>query len=71
MKRKFLHIEIIDGQLYVYAADLPFDAKEYTREEIDNECKIDHNHIIFDIKKLANYKKKAKVVKNGKRKVRV
>jgi len=40
MKRKYLHIEIIDGELYIYADNKLHGAKTFTLEDIDSECNV-------------------------------
>ncbi len=40
MKRKYLHVEVMNGILYVYADDKAWGAKTLSLEQMDNECMI-------------------------------
>jgi len=40
MKRKYLHIEIRDGSLYVFSDDKTWKGKKLTLEDMDTECNI-------------------------------
>ena len=67
IKRKFLHIELMDGQLYVYAADEQFGAKEITLNQIDEECRMDYRHVVIRPEELLfmpKLKKPKKKIKN-------
>jgi hypothetical protein len=38
MKRKYLHVEITDGVLYIYADDRSHGGKPFSLNEMDNQC---------------------------------
>ncbi len=51
---KYLHIETISGQLYVYRSAWKFRAKLVKPEELDLECRVDDNNICLLLKDLKN-----------------
>lgn len=49
---KYLHIEIINDQLYVYIDNNKRSGVVTTKEQLDNECMVEDEHIVLKIKDL-------------------
>lgn len=53
-KYKYLHIEILNGQLYVYPSDKKHRGFNVSLCDIEQECRIDDKHIYMEIKDLVD-----------------
>ncbi len=51
-KNKYLHVELIQGQLYIWRSPWKFRAKLVKLEELDKECLVDDNNVCLLLKEL-------------------